>query len=171
MGVSHSFHILRPLLSKSKSLTYKLLYKLHFSMNPFHCDWIPPLLPPALLLPIRETFIRAKNSFANETLQKCSPPPLTAPQRDRMPPHCSRSMGAAGMVGRPVGRDPGPRAHPRGRVPLRSALKGIISSLGVLPRRQTTDNHKVAMTINPSALTPTNYANTHHNFSRQISHF
>lgn len=47
--------------------------------------WLRPL----------NTFIRAKNSFANETPEKCSP----APQRDRMPSHCSRSMGAAGIVG------------------------------------------------------------------------
>lgn len=47
--------------------------------------WLRPL----------NTFIRAEDSFANETPEKCSP----APQRDRMPSHCSRSMGAAGIVG------------------------------------------------------------------------
>lgn len=69
---------------KSCCLTYKLIYKLHFSMNPFHCGSGP-----------LNTFIRAEDSFANETPEKCSP----APQRDRMPSHCSRSMGAAGIVG------------------------------------------------------------------------
>lgn len=69
---------------KSRCLTYKLIYKLHFSMNPFHCGCGPSTLSsgPRIHLQMKPR-------------EKCSP----APQRDRMPSHCSRSMGAAGMVG------------------------------------------------------------------------
>lgn len=48
---------------KSCCLTYKLIYKLHFSMNPFHCGSGP-----------LNTFIRAKNSIANETQRSSALP-------------------------------------------------------------------------------------------------
>lgn len=69
---------------KSCCLTYKLIYKLHFSMNPFSLWLRPP-----------RHFHRGQEFICKWNPEKCSP----APQRDRMPSHCSRSMGAAGIVG------------------------------------------------------------------------
>lgn len=62
--VLQTFLILFPLChTKICCLTYKLIYKLHFSMNPFHCGSGP-----------LNTFIRAKNSFANETQRSAALP-------------------------------------------------------------------------------------------------
>lgn len=116
-------------------LTYKLIYKLHFSMNPFHCGPPPP-----------DTFHRGQEFICKWNPEKCSP----APQRDRMPSHCSHSMGAAGIVGTAWS------CSSRSTQSRSCLIQGLSPSMFLCS--ETSDNTKLPWQQS-LALTPPNHAN------------